>query len=292
MPCIAYKATKFRPDTLAIIEMAVEIVDEYQSQGFNLTLRQVFYQFVSRDLIPNTERSYKRLGSIINDARLAGLLDWQSIEDRTRDPKSTTHWNSPAEIVEASVRSYKIDKWENQRHHVEVWVEKDALIDVVKRACKPLDVTRFSCRGYVSQSAMWRAGRRLTEKESDGHDTVILHLGDHDPSGIDMTRDIKDRLAMFGSSVLVRRIALTMDQIDELGPPPNPAKLSDSRARDYIAQYGDESWELDALEPAYMVDLITDHVLALRDEDDWDEAVEREDLERGKLKDAARTLRL
>lgn len=78
---------------------------------------------------------------------------------------------------------------------------------------------------------------------------VILHLGDHDPSGIDMTRDISDRLELFGADVEVKRIALNWDQIDEFTPPPNPAKLSDSRAGAYIAEYGDESWELDALEP-------------------------------------------
>src|SRR5579864_7879084 len=101
MPKIAYKEFNFRAPTLAIVKKANEIIAEYAAQGFDLTLRQLYYQFVSRDLIPNTQKDYKNLGSIINDARLAGMIDWETIVDRTRELRSLSHWSDPSEIIAA-----------------------------------------------------------------------------------------------------------------------------------------------------------------------------------------------
>ena len=101
MPLIQYEEKNLRPKTLEVIERANEIIADYQSQGFDLTLRQLFYQFVSRGLIPNTQKEYKNLGSAINDGRLAGLVDWESIVDRTRELRSLPHWTSPRDIVKA-----------------------------------------------------------------------------------------------------------------------------------------------------------------------------------------------
>lgn len=291
MPEICYKSKRFSKKSQALITIAREFIDEYMQQGFNLTLRQLYYRFVSRDIIPNTERSYKSLGSVISDARMAGLLDWNAIVDRQRVKKGQQHWNSPSEILDAAASSYRIDKWDNQPIRVECWVEKEALIDVIARAAFPLDVDHFSCKGYVSQSAMWRAAQRLIDYEMLNQRTVILHLGDHDPSGIDMTRDIQDRLSLFGSSVTVIRIALQMSQIEELNPPPNPAKVTDARARSYIETYGDSSWELDALEPKYLVRLITEKIIELRDNQKWEEAEKIELEERALIKSASEEIR-
>jgi hypothetical protein len=291
VPEICYKAKKFGERKSAIIGIARRFVADYQAQGFKLSLRQLFYKFVSEDLLPNTERSYKNLGVTISEARLAGLLDWDAIEDRLRDKDGQPHWDSPVDIVRGCVDAYHIDKWAEQPNRVEVWVEKEALIEVISRAAWPLDVDYFSCKGYVSQSAMWRAARRLIDYEATGQNTIILHLGDHDPSGVDMTRDIQDRLWLFESDVEVKRIALTMDQINELNPPPNPTKATDSRSSKYVPKYGYECWELDALEPAYLVDLVTNEVEKLRDGNLWDEAVEKEEAERELLKEAAEEIK-
>jgi hypothetical protein len=250
-----------------VIIQANEIIDAYRAQGYVLTLRQLYYQFVARDLIANTQQSYKRLGSIVNDARLAGLIDWDAIEDRTRNLEQNAHWSSPADGIQALRNQYRIDMWSNQERRVEVWIEKEALIGVIEPVCKELDVAYFACRGYVSQSEQWRAYRRHQGQQ----DTVILHLGDHDPSGIDMTRDNQDRLTLMGGHgpSEVVRIALNMDQVEEFNPPPNPAKTTDSRFEGYVVQYGEESWELDALEPQFMDRLIREHVSEYRDDDLW-----------------------
>ena len=264
MAKITYVEKRFNKRTMALIEQANGIIEEYLDAGYDLTLRQLYYQFVARGLIPNRDIEYKKLGNAISDARLAGLLDWDAIKDRTRHLRALSHWDTPADIVEACAGQFRVDTRETQKDYVEVWIEKDALIGVVEGVCERLDVPCFSCRGYVSQSAMWRAAMRIKAKERR-QSTHILHLGDHDPSGIDMTRDIRDRLNMFGCSAEVDRIALTMEQVEEIQPPPTPAKITDTRSSAYIAEYGDESWELDALDPAYLERLIEDHVEQLTD---------------------------
>jgi len=211
---IPYQRIKFSDSKLAVIEKANEIIAEFEEQGYDLTLRQLYYQFVANDLIPNKQSEYKKLGVIINDARLAGLVSWRAIVDRTRNLQGNSHWDGPAAIIRQSAELYQIDKWKNQPHRVEVWIEKDALAGVIEGVCTRNDVDFFSCRGYTSQSEMWAAGMRLKRYGRAGQDVTILHLGDHDPSGVDMTRDIFERLNMFaGTKINVERIALNMDQV-------------------------------------------------------------------------------
>ena len=284
MPKICYVNKNFNHQSRTYIELANEIIEDYLTQGFTLTLRQLYYQFVSRDIVPNTERSYKNLGSLINDARLAGLVDWNHLEDRTRNVRSNAHWNNPAEIVEACAQQFRHDKWRGQRYRPEVWIEKDALIGVIAGICRELDVPYFSCRGYTSASEMWAGGMRLLQHKKAKQTPIIFHLDDHDPSGLDMTRDIQDRLSLFTrGAVQMKRLALNMDQIRELNPPPNPAKTSDARFLAYRNKYGDESWELDALEPNALVTLVRDAIHEIRDEGAWNEATRAEDSDKGNL---------
>ena len=160
-------------------------------------------------------------------------------------------------------------------------MEKEALVDVVGKACTELDVPFFACRGYVSQSEMWTASQRFCESDKANY---IVHLGDHDPSGVDMTRDIEDRMELFGVEVEVRRIALNFNQVERYNPPPNPAKITDSRAKGYISRFGRESWELDALNPSTIKELVSDEVLLLTDIDLWDVERQREVREKEGMK--------
>ena len=285
MPKIAYRDSNFRASTLKVIQQANEIAGLYGRQGFTLTLRQLYYQFVARDLIPNKQTEYKRLGSIINDARYAGMFDWNWLTDRTRNATGGDSGYTPGhpeEVIDPLY--YHVTQWEGQPQRVEVWVEKDALVDVIQQGARGLRAITFSCRGYTSASEIWTAAQRIEGYlQAPGVEHVtILHLGDHDPSGIDMTRDITDRLsefiqydigAMMGESwdFHIKRIALNMDQIEQYNPPPNPAKDTDSRFQGYADQYGDESWELDALEPNVLVNLIRSNIRPLIDDEKWAE---------------------
>lgn len=288
MPRIKYKNIKLQAAALAVVEHGNSIIATYVAQGYDLTLRQLWYQFVGRGLLDllgfkvdasgstNNTGNYKRLASIVNDARLAGLIDWDHITDRTRNLHQLGHWDGPNEIVAAVAEQFRGHKWADQPYRVEIWSEKEALAGVFERVGDELDVPCFACRGYVSQSEMWSAAMRLKRYKQQGQTPIILHFGDHDPSGIDMTRDIVDRLQMFMGGLAVRRLALNMSQIEEFSPPPNPAKITDSRSGSYIAEYGNESWELDALDPTTLAGLVRDAIMDLRDEDLWAEAVERE----------------
>lgn len=292
MPLIQYKQKRFDDTKLEAIDKANKIIREYSAQGFDLTLRQLYYQFVARGWIPNTQADYKKLGDLISDARLAGKVDWDAIVDRTRNMQKNQHWESPGEIVDACVRSYKIDKWVGQEYRVEVWIEKDALVGVIEKVCRELDVPYFSCRGYTSQSEMWSAAQRLIGYQDEGQQPRIIHLGDHDPSGKDMTRDIRDRMELFGVDDLeVIRIALNMDQVRKYNPPPNPAKVTDPRAGAYIKEFGRTSWELDALDPKTIRRLIEDRVAEYRDDGLMGEREELEALERKQLEVVARKLK-
>lgn len=276
---------KFSAGSLDIIKKANVVLADYDKQNLVLTLRQLYYQFVSKGWLPNRHANYKRLGSIINDARLAGLVDWSMMEDRTRNLQTISTWDDPAEIIEVVSEQYREDLWRPQRNRVEVHIEKDALVGVIENVCRELRVEYFACRGYVSQSAQYEAGQRYRRYNKAKQRITVLHLGDHDPSGIDMTRDNQERLSMFaGFNVNVKRIALTMTQVERYNPPPNPAKESDIRFAGYAEKYGDESWELDALEPSVISKLIRDEVTALRDDILWKEFVEQETYNRNCLK--------
>lgn len=283
MPKIQYKEINFRGKSLELIELVNKVINEYKAQGYELTLRQAYYQLVARGYIPNNERSYKNIGNLINDGRLAGLIDWHAITDRTRNLRGNSHWNTPADVIASAKYSYLLNKWEGQPNYVEVWVEKDALVDIVGQACYPLDTPFFSCRGYTSQSEMWSAAQRFIRQNRNRDHCYIIHLGDHDPSGIDMTRDIQERLEMFGADVFVKRVALTMEQIGTYNPPPNPAKITDSRCSKYMEEFGDESWELDALEPKVITELIKSEVTAYRDDEIYQAVCDREDREKEEL---------
>lgn len=326
MPKIAYETWKPTAESWRLIDIAERICEDYAAQGYDLTLRQLYYRFVAAGEIPNNQRSYKNLGAVVNKARLAGLIDWNHIVDRTRNLRSLSHWSNPNDIIRSAAHSFAVDKWADQDVRVEVWVEKEALAGVVQRVADRHDCAWFSCRGYVSQSELWGAARRHLNYIANGQRVVVVHLGDHDPSGIDMTRDITDRLHAFvdrdwvndhgddipvndmqgtiavrdirdhmrerldtdHQPITVNRIALNMAQIEQYNPPPNPAKLTDSRAKEYLERFGDESWELDALDPSVLDALIDAAITDLVDPDRFHvQQIDEED-QRQVLLDASR----
>lgn len=269
-----YVEKKFSTESLNLIATMNTIVIEYVKAGYRLTVRQLYYQLVARAVVPNTEQSYKRVTGIVNDAKLAGMMDWEAIEDRTREFLRRTRWSSAAQIVRASADSFHMDMWQGQENRVFVIVEKEALAGVLDRVCREFDVPLLAARGYPSGTVLREfCVSDLADAMNATQSVQILHCGDHDPSGIDMTRDLEERIRLFtdeyGGDVTLTRIALTMDQIDELKPAPNPAKTSDARFAGYQAQFGDESWELDALEPRYIDNLVREHVEGFIDDAVW-----------------------
>lgn len=261
---------RFNSKSVDTINKAVEIIEDYMAQGHSLSIRQLYYQFVSRGYIENDQKQYKRMVKLIADARLAGLVDWSAIEDRDRNLMGGDGGFENVEQYFQSIGTdYDVRWWEGQDNYVEVWVEKKALEGVVSKTCSRHSVSYFSCKGYSSQSEQYKAGKRFLRMQDQGKDCYLLHLGDHDPSGIDMTRDNNQRISMFANNfgIQVNRIALNMDQVEEQKPPPNPAKENDSRYAKYVEEHGKSCWELDALDPTYLDNLIDKEIKNLIDID-------------------------
>lgn len=255
---------EFKAPTLELIKLIDEIVEDYDSQGYSITLRQLYYQLVSKNIIKNKNSEYDRIGGIVGKARKAGLIDWDVIKDRTRKLDKHNHWESPGEIIRSASHWYHIDTRKNQSIYIEVWSEKDALASVLEPICNKHDVPLFICRGYSSITAKHDAAKRFLKYED--RNPTIIYLGDHDPSGLDMPRELRESFDMYGCFfVEIRRIALTMTQIEEYSLPPNPTKSTDSRAAKYFAEHGNQSWELDALHPDVLSKLVDGEIDALTD---------------------------
>jgi hypothetical protein len=281
----------FGAEARAMISTINGILTEYVAAGYDLSLRQLYYQLVSRNIVENTERNYKNVGNVVSDARMAGLIDWDIIKDRGRETIQNPHWNSPADIMHTAATQFRVDRWENQNCYVEVMVEKQALEGVLIPVCSEWDVPFTANKGYSSSSAMYEASKRYLKRAEQDKELFVLYLGDHDPSGIDMTRDVDDRLEKFikvslgraeneDAGLTVKRLALNMNQVEEMRPPENPAKITDSRAAAYIERFGGSSWELDAIEPRRLAALVYDAIKSIVDMKRWKET--------GKIQEAGR----
>jgi len=205
---------------------------------------------------------------------MGGLVDWASIEDRIRVPKIPYTVDDIDDAIDDTINMYRLDRMKDQDTYMEVWIEKDALSSVFYKVTHKYGIRLMVNRGYSSVSAMYKAAERIGN--SDAEESVIFYFGDHDPSGLDMIRDIEDRLAEFGVQLDVLHCALTMDQINQYNPPPNPAKITDPRAKDYIRRHGDTSWELDALQPAVLEQLVEDYVLKFIDMEKYKTLLQQE----------------
>jgi hypothetical protein len=315
-------------DKRQIISALVSICEEYFSQHYSLTLRQLYYQLVARDLIPNHDKVYKKIGGLKDEAVHAGLIDWSVFQDRGRLPSTPYSEEGVQEALQKTVDCYRLDRQRNQTALIEVWTEKDAISSILKRITHPYGITLVVNKGYTSSTAIYGAYSRFIEEFERGGKVKILYFGDHDPSGLDMIRDIKTRLmfmfcngsqldeafsnyeiddwwidsgstiydvadisekyesvadleyaeglsekkqdklhALFdeGKKMLflqskdlfeVIQVGLTMDQIQEYNPPSNPAKMTDPRMKNYIAEFGKVSWEVDALKPKIMEQIV------------------------------------
>ena len=290
MAKIDYINKTFRKKTQDLLDQIVTIIQEYEDMGYRLTVRQLYYQLVSRDIIPNNLRAYQKTSSILTDARMTGTIDWNTIEDRVRNSIMPGEFDNISAFISAAINSYRKYRWEDQDHYVEVIVEKEALAGILEPMTKKYHVMLFLNKGYSSTSAMHDMSQRITEQNNSGKESHILYLGDHDPSGMDMVHDIQNRMNIFRCDVSVERIALTMKQIEQYNPPPNPVKISDSRAKKYIALYGKKSWELDALKPDVLNELVESHIQKYLDIDKYNDMIKQETDEKSRLVEFSESL--
>lgn len=286
MSTIRFRDYKFNASHEKLIGHMNEIIDELD---MTLTARQLYYQFIGRDLFPaswvdeaynlkkglpagtkNTIKNYKRFATLLTDARYAGCVSWDAIEDRVRRPTIWQDYENLREAVDKLIRTYRLPRWRGQSRYVELWVEKEALAGQMEPIANEFHVTLMANKGYSSASAMFDSAQRIMQEsnqvesnyfdaDKDVRKPVVLYVGDHDPSGEDMVRDLEKRLVEFGvQNLTFTKLALTMEQVKRYKLPPNPAKTTDARFETYVAEHGNKSWEVEALPPKVLSQIVRD----------------------------------
>jgi hypothetical protein len=278
MTCEAFIMHRFTARLRAKIDLCNEILAPYQAAGSPATLRQLHYQLVIRNATKNTERTYKNLSDLMSNARLAGLVDWEAIEDRVRRPIVPSEFEDLEALGKAALASYRLPRWRGQSHYVEVWCEKYALTRILQPVVEDeFHVLLMPVRGYDSTSDIYDGtGRFLRAAAAEQH-TIMLYLGDHDPNGRDMVRDIRARLARHGAHPEINVLALTKAQVAQHRLPPQMAKTSDSHYSAYTLDHGTDSWELDALPSDVLVGLVRKALSNLIDQDALDQVLREEE---------------
>ena len=285
------RLSKPNQDKLYLIN---DIIEDFQQQGYKMTLRQLYYQLVTKNIIPNKVNEYKKITNLIAKARMGGFIDWDAIEDRLRRPRLPSWVRNKYQALKEAADGYRMNRQRYQDNYIEVWCEKDALSSVLSRVTSHYHVRLMVNRGYTSVTAMHDAYMRMKDHRPDGQSwwqhrhNLILYLGDHDPSGLDMVRDIRDRLHEFGlKNLTVKHIALTWEQIGEHEPPPNPAKYTDPRADWYMDKFGMDSWEVDALPPDVLDRLLRNTIEKHIDRTKFNKYLDDEERDRNDLLEIA-----
>jgi len=268
-----FRSWRFKEPALELIREADGILMGYRQQGYQVTLRQLYYRLVSKNLIENNDRSYERLRKTMTKARYAGLIDWGVFVDRARQSYKAESYDDVKDYLDNVAIDYRLDRWEGQEYYVEVVTEKDALTSVLGPLANKWDVCWNVNRGYGSTTRYYQMAQRLMSHKSP----MILYFGDHDPSGKHMMRDTEKRLKEFGCNVEIDVIALTMDQVKKYKPLPNNVKLSDKRSGEYIRKYGRSCWEVDALEPPVLKEVFEEGIKKYLDVELFEEVKQREE---------------
>jgi len=240
--------------SLILIEQVQKIISSYD---FALTLRQIYYQLVAKQIIPNEQRYYKKLSRICVMGRNEGILSEEGFADRLREVDKLSSWADLNQFMETVKRSYHKDKWQNQDKYIEIWTEKDALRSVLTEITYQYDVSLMVARGQLSRTAIYEAFNRY--KIQSDKECYLYYCGDFDPSGLSIYESIKERLEKFGVFIKYERIALTEEQIKKYQLPSDPAKQSDPNYNKFVSLYGsDMVVELDSLPPDVLRDIIKD----------------------------------
>jgi len=259
-------------------EVVLESLKVFRQYDTALTLRQLYYRLVSKHLFSNTINSYKRLSRLMVRAREERDVPVNCLEDRSRRilGRGDTGYNSAEDFLkqrfanlQSSWKSFNMPRWDDQPVYLVVSLEKDALSRLVSDIANRYAVRTFPTRGYPSFTYVQNMASYIRNRLKD-KPTVVLYFGDFDPSGIDIERDLTERLAKYDAGDFsVQRVALNSDQIAQYKLPPMPVKKSDARAESFVEEYGNMTVELDALEPNVLKNLVQKAILSHIDLRNW-----------------------
>jgi hypothetical protein len=238
--------------TKAQMEQVTDAIIEVVEADYPVTVRQVFYRLVSTGLIDKTEAEYKgTVNRLLTELRLAGVIPFGYIADNTRWMRKPRTFASVADALQQTARHYRRAVWHDLDEYIEVWLEKDALAGVLIEETDPYDVPLMVTRGYPSLSYLYEAAEAIASYDRP---TFIYYFGDHDPSGVDIRRNVERRLREFApdADITFIPVAVTPEQITEMRLPTRPTKRTDTRSRDFIG----ESVEVDAIPPGQLRELV------------------------------------
>jgi hypothetical protein len=271
------------PESAHLIAVIRRILEEHKQFG-KLTVRQVYYQLVSRGVIENSKSSYQKYVNHLTTGRKGGVIPWDAFEDRTRmfykEPLpryDLSNESDPQDALKSWFRyalnpkvstEYDLSRWKDQPYYVELWVEKDALAGFLSPLCERLGVGLVVSRGYTSYTFKQEAIQRFTKCLTDGSGKVpvLLYLGDLDPSGYDIFRCLNEEIDV----AVVKRIGLHPQDVNQFSLIPNPIKDTDTRTKGFKNLYPelrDNVYELDALPPGELMDRARENILKYFDED-------------------------
>ena len=262
--------------TLRLIETAREVLQA----DHPMTVRQVYYQLVSRQVIENNRSSYQAVSNALVDARKEDIIPWEWIEDRIRRPRTVSMWEDLQDFGATVISAYRRDVWAGQEGLVEVWLEKDALSGIFEEVLRPYGVTLNVGRGYDGWDSIHNAAERYQDW---GEAVTVLYFGDFDPSGEDMARSLRERLAFFAVKPEIIKCALTLGDIERYQLPPDFTKTTDTRRAAFVAKWGDVAVELDALPSDVLRGRLETEVTARLDLEALERVRRQEEAERRRL---------
>lgn len=277
-----FKERRFTRKNLEKLKFCNQIIEEFA--GRPITLRQLFYRLVTRNLIKNADNEYRKLSDLVGNAREAGKIDWDIIEDRVRLRHRHSEFESVSDLVKCAARSFRLPRWRDQNFYIEVHTEKDAMASILLPIADKWHVHFIVNRGNGSKTFLYDTARRFISAQDEGRQGVLFYLGDHDPSGLMMIDSIKERLERYGAeNVGFRYLALTIEQVREMNLPNNTAKGKDPRTPGYIEKFGPYCWEIDALPPDYVSAILDKEIAALVDKRKMKRMIDRENRDRKKF---------
>lgn len=273
--------------SVRLIDAAASILE----QEHPMTIRQLFYRLVGTGQIDNTKQEYQRVSRLMTIARRDGRCEYGWIVDRSRPEYTPNVWENAAAYAEAIKRSYRRDCWQDQPCHIEVWTEKDAITSSIEPVTRELGVTVRVFRGFSSTTLANEIAETFSEIDKDIH---VFYLGDHDPSGIDIERDILDRVGDFSGGLAlfdIKRLAIHAADIQRFNLPTQKVKTKDRRHGGFLQHHGDKCVELDALPPNELRRRVREAIEVLIDREPWDRHLLAEKVERDSIIDLANRMK-
>lgn len=245
------------------------------------TVRHVFYLVANNTkLIGKTEAEYQRtIVRLLVEMRLEGRIPWHWIADSTRWMRKPRTWSSIESAINRTAETYRRAMWDTQPNYIEVWCEKDAITGTLYSVTESFDVPLMPCRGYSSLTFLQSAAANIADI---GKPARIFYVGDHDPSGHDISRNVEVRLREFApdAEIHFERLAVTEDQIAKLSLPTRPTKKTDTRAKGFEG----DSVDVDAIPPTVLRQLVEDAITNQIDSHTWNQMCVVEEQEREHIK--------